>query len=108
MRTSRRALGARGLWLAAGVTLAVAPSCKSNHSALAYRAHAGMGGMGGMGDGRAGAITKPGVAGDPGVHPGKHVDEPGRSVLTVVHGIVDAGQTLWCFARVRAGGARPP
>jgi hypothetical protein len=61
-----------------------------------------LGGAGGL-SGKGGAITKPIEAGNTGVDPGKHVDTPGRSVFTVVHGVVDAGPTAWCFAREHAG-----
>jgi hypothetical protein len=91
-------------------TLAVGQGCSSDRRGLALKPNAaGAGGWGGGGGGagglagKGGAITKPDVAGSSGVDPDKHVEPPGRSVYTVVHGVVDAGLTAWCFARVRDG-----
>jgi hypothetical protein len=88
--------------------LCVAPSCTSDHGKLELRPHAaGMGGLGGVSaagqGGSGGALTRPPAAGSGGVEPTMHIDTPGRSVFTVVHGIVDADLTAWCFARVRDG-----
>ncbi len=35
--------------------------------------------------------------------PSMHIEPPGRSVFTVVHGIVDADATVFCFGRVQNG-----
>jgi hypothetical protein len=88
--------------------LAVGQGCSSDRRGLGLKPNAaGAGGRGGGGAGglagKGGAITKPDVAGSSGVDPDKHVEPPGRSVYTVVHGVVDAGLTAWCFARVRDG-----
>lgn len=99
----------RTLAFAAAFGVLLGPSCSNNHAVLELRDHpAGMGGMGGLAGtggmaGLGGALTRPPVAGAPGVNPNKMVEAPGRSVFTVVHGIVDAGMTAWCFARVREG-----
>lgn len=104
--------GSRRAQLAVLVVVAFGsvPGCGSDHRALALRPHpggaAGMGGASGTGGagGRGGAVTKPSTGGSSAVaNPNKHVDQPGRSVFTVVHGIADAGPTAWCFARVRDG-----
>jgi hypothetical protein len=104
-RTRRRPL-ASGLVLA--FALASAPSCGSERPSLGLRSHAGgAGGQAGApaqgGGGRGGALTRPPTAGTAGVAVNKHVEPPGRSVFTVVHGIVDADATAWCFGRVRDG-----
>ncbi|HSU41589.1 MAG TPA: hypothetical protein VLJ38_18555 [Polyangiaceae bacterium] len=88
--------------------LAAAPSCGSERPSLGLRPHpAGAGGQGGSGaqggGGVGAAVSRPPVAGMGGVSPVKHVETPGRSVFTVVHGIVDADLTAWCFGRVRDG-----
>ena len=88
--------------------LAMAPSCGSERPSLGLRPHpAGAGGQPGAagrgGGGAGGAVSRPPVAGTGGVNPTKHVETPGRSVFTVVHGIVDADLTLFCFGRVRDG-----
>jgi hypothetical protein len=89
--------------------LASAPCCSNNHAVLEQRDHpAGMGGMGGLAgaggtSGSGGAFVRPPAAGAPGVNPNKMQEPPGRSVFTLVHGIVDADLTAFCFARVRDG-----
>jgi hypothetical protein len=89
--------------------LALAPSCSNNHAVLVQRDHAaGTGGQGGVagagaGSGSGGALTRPPAAGASGVDPNKMLEVPGRSVFTLVHGIVDAELTAFCFARVRDG-----
>lgn len=99
----------RNLCFTLAGALSLAPSCSNNHSVLEQRDHpAGMGGMGGLAgaggmSGSGGALTRPPAAGAPGVNPNKMVEPPGRSVFTLVHGIVDADLTAWCFARVRDG-----
>jgi hypothetical protein len=101
---SRKRLAAFGALFA----LATVPSCGVDRPSLALRPHAGgAAGQGGAraqgGGGAAGARTRPPVAGAASVNPTKHVEPMGRSVFTVVHGIVDADLTAWCFARVRDG-----
>ncbi len=99
----------RSLFFPAALALGAAPSCSNNHSVLEQHDHpAGMGGLGvtagaGGAGGNAGALTRPPTGGAGGVNPDKLVEPPGRSVFTVVHGIVDADMTAWCFARVRDG-----
>jgi hypothetical protein len=95
--------------LALPFVLGAAPSCGEKRPSLGLRPHAaGAGGQGGRGaqggaGGAAGALVRPAAAGTGGLNPDKHVEPMGRSVFTVVHGIVDAGLTAWCFARVRNG-----
>jgi hypothetical protein len=99
----------RKLGLALLFALAVGQGCGSDRRGLALNPNAagagGRGGAGGAGGlaGKGGAITKPDTAGSSSVDPDKHVETPGRSVYTVVHGVVDAELTAWCFARVRDG-----
>jgi len=113
MRTSRAL--ARSRWLpVAFVAVAFATDCTSDHGALAARPRAagagGKAGAGGTAGGRAGAggtsltgnAAKGGTGGTT-ADPDKHVEPQGRSVFTVVHGIVDADRVAWCFARVRDG-----
>ncbi len=89
--------------------LSLAPSCSNNHAVLEQRdqpaAMGGMGGLAGAGgmSGSGGALVRPPAAGAPAVNPSKMTEPPGRSVFTLVHGIVDADLTAFCFARVRDG-----
>jgi len=94
------------------VVLAAAPvatDCTSDHSALAARPHPAAGAAGQAGGGTAGAGGRPpgtganGGTGGTALPPDKHMETPGRSVFTVVHGVVDAARVVWCFARVRDG-----
>ncbi len=103
-----RAARRRAAQFGALCALALAPGCGSERPSLGLRPHAaGAGGQGGSGaqggGGAGGAVSRPPVAGAGGVNPTKHVEAPGRSVFTVVHGIVDADLTVWCFGRVRDG-----
>lgn len=91
---------------------ALSTDCTSDHSALAARPRTagaggkagggGAGGKAGGGGSLAGNGAKGGAGGTP-INPDKHVEPMGRSVFTVVHGIVDADRVAWCFARVRDG-----
>jgi hypothetical protein len=106
-RGARRARS-RALLVAALCALPFVPSCGSERPSLGLRPHAaGAGGQGGFGaqggGGAGGAVSRSPVAGMGGVNPTKHLETPGRSVFTVVHGIVDADLTVWCFGRVRDG-----
>ncbi|HTQ07018.1 MAG TPA: hypothetical protein VMI54_24340 [Polyangiaceae bacterium] len=89
--------------------LLVGAGCSNDHAVLELRDHpGGMGGMAGLAGaggagGNGGVLTRPPVAGSGGINPDKMVEPPGRSVFTVVHGVVDADMTAWCFARVRNG-----
>src|SRR4051812_16646400 len=79
----------------AGVLFAT--DCTSDHGALAARPHAaGAAGKAGAGA-MAGAAGRPhgggsaqGGTGGSVTPPDKHMETPGRSVFTVMHGIVDA------------------
>ncbi len=99
--------------------LLAAPACGRNHDDLALRERAtggaaGSGGLGGTGGssgrGRGGAGAGGTSSGGSG---GKFVEPRGRSVTTFFHGIVDAGRTVFCFARhadgepVLVGNPRP-
>jgi hypothetical protein len=85
----------------------LATDCSSDHGALAARPHAagaaGRAAAGAGGMGRGGALARGGSGGAVVMPPDKHVEPPGRSVFTVVHGVVDADRLAWCFARVRDG-----
>jgi len=94
------------------VVLVAAPvvtDCTSDHGALAARPHAA-GAAGKAGGGAAGSGGRPpvgtgakGGTGGTAMPPDKHMETPGRSVFTVVHGVVDAERVVWCFARVHDG-----
>jgi hypothetical protein len=95
--------------LGALVSLALV-DCKSDHDALVRRPN----GVGASGAGSAGTAGASGTAGSSsggsgglggssaatGGSGGMKVVEPqGRSVMTLVHGVVDAERVAWCFAR---------
>jgi len=93
-----------------------APACGSDHGALAKGSNGGQAGRGGQGGSPASGgftqITNSGGATGSG---GRLPDEPpGENVLTLVHGIVDAGPVLLCFAKgsgsqaVVLGAPEPP
>jgi hypothetical protein len=82
---------------------ALLAGCETDHDALARRPpqnQAGEGGaagsLGGSGGTSAGTGGSSGTAGTGGT---KVVEPPGRSVVTFVHGIVDAERVLLCFAQ---------
>jgi hypothetical protein len=88
--------------------LVAAPSCSADRPSLALRSHAGAGGQAGLGGqggagGHGGVLSRPQVAGAGGLMPSMHIEPPGRSVFTLVHGIVDADATVFCFGRVSNG-----
>lgn len=98
-------MGARGWLLLVIGCFLWAPSCTTNHDMLAKRPKGGAGGMAGMGTSLGGAgfggglVVEAGRAG--GGAAGRAPDEPpGRNVLTIVHGVVDAPSVRLCF---RAG-----
>jgi hypothetical protein len=97
------------------IGLACMASCAKDHG-LARRPSSETGGTGGTAGagGKAGAGGNPaggksnsngGKGGGDGVG-GKVTEAPGKSVLTLTHGIVDAPRVAWCFARVRDGVTR--
>jgi hypothetical protein len=93
--------------------LACAASCTSDHGSLARRPAGETGGAGGAGAGGSSggnpaggkSNSNAGKSGNQGAG-GKLTEPPGKSVLTVTHGIVDAPRVAWCFARVRDGETR--
>ena len=113
MRTRLRSPAQAGWIPVALVAAAFSTDCSSDHSSLAARPRAaGAGskaGAGGASAGRGGAggtQTGNGAKGGTGgtaINPDKHVEPMGRSVVTLVHGVVDAERIAWCFARVRDG-----
>jgi hypothetical protein len=118
MRAPPRAFRSRPLRLSAVATLAwlglvSGASCTSDRGSLARRPNDPAGGAGGTG-GAAGSGGSPaagksnssgGKSGGDGAG-GKVTEPPGKSLLTVTHGIVDAPTVAWCFARVRDGQSR--
>lgn len=102
-RSSRRSLLEP---LCAGALLAFA--CTSDHGRLAERPRppAQSGGMSGAsGSGGLAPLAGSSAAasgGSSGTVP-RPSEPPGRSVFTLVHGIVDAGRVLVCFARAGSG-----
>jgi hypothetical protein len=109
MSTERRAVTRAGFLPAVLVASAFATDCTSDHASLAAHPHAaGAGGKAGGASAGAGAGGKSpsgngakGGSGGAPIDPDKHVEPKGRSVFTVLHGIVDADRVAWCFARVR-------
>src|SRR6187402_2251444 len=83
-------------------------ACVTNHDALERRPEAGAGGLAAAG--RAGAPTQLGGNGGDGVAGNGHPDDepPGTNLLTVVNGVVDAPELLWCWATVDAEGEVTP
>ena len=84
-------------------------ACSTDHAALEKRPSSG-GGAGGSGGvlGTAGHTPASGTGGVGGT--GGHPDEeaPGTSVLTIVHGVVDAPSVLVCWAKVADDGTVTP
>ena len=113
MRAERPGFSRARLVVLALLATPLAANCSSDHSALAIRAHAagaaGRAGSGG-GTGQAGAGGHTSIGGGAragmggmSITPIKPDEPMGRSVFTVVHGVVDADRVVLCFARVRDG-----
>lgn len=83
-------------------------ACVTNHEALERRPDAGAGGMAGLG--RAGAPAQLGGNGGDGTAGNGHPDDepPGTNLLTVVNGVVDAPELLFCWGAVDANGEVAP
>lgn len=84
-----------------GLSLA-APACESDHGALAKGSSGGAAGRPNMQGGAqsSGGINQVPAHGGVSGSGGRLPDEPpGESVLTLVHGVVDAGPILFCFAK---------
>ncbi|HEY4102433.1 MAG TPA: hypothetical protein VGM44_01030, partial [Polyangiaceae bacterium] len=96
-------------WIAA-LGLCFASACQTDHDALEKMSNPGpiAGGSGGS----AGTSTQPATSGSAGTSGGTggHPDDeaPGASVLTIVHGVVDAPSIAVCLATVAADGAVTP
>lgn len=88
--------------------LALAPACSTDHGSLVRRPPpnvAGDGGMAGV-SGAGGSAATGGTSGSAGTGGTKLVEPPGRAVVTFVHGVVDAPEVLFCFARDGDDGPR--
>lgn len=87
-------------------------ACSTNHSALEKKPNTGNGGggAGGTVSGGSGFHSQLGGTGGALVSNGGHADDepPGRSVLTIVNGVVDAPRVAWCFAQVGVGASVVP
>jgi hypothetical protein len=89
--------------------LAFGVACETNHDALEKQPRQGnsAGGAGGVAGGGA-YVTISGGGGS--VASGGHADDeaPGKTLLTIVHGVVDAPRIVLCLAKVGADGAAVP
>src|SRR5687768_12853665 len=79
--------------------LALAPACSTDHGSLARRPPSNVAGDGGM-------AGTGGTAGSAGTGGTKLGEPPGRAVVTFLHGVVDAPEVLFCFARDANDGPR--
>jgi hypothetical protein len=97
-----------GSWLFALMFAGAFVACMTDHSALEKMPNPGnSGGAGGVG----GSAGSPVISGGAGVAGGGgHPDDeaPGTSVLTIVHGVVDAPNIELCFAKVGSDGTVTP
>ncbi|MFZ5892579.1 MAG: hypothetical protein ACOY0T_16090 [Myxococcota bacterium] len=101
--------GVRG-WLFGVIGLVfAAPACDGDHSALAKGSSGGQGGRATAQGGNtlaSGGFNQPHGNGGTTASGGRAPDEsPGENVLSVVHGVVDAGPSLFCFAKGDAADA---
>lgn len=100
----------RGLWLGFLLCGVGFVACVSNHDALEKKP-AGRGGNGSGGNaGNGGAPSPRAGSGGSAANGGGHSDDepPGKSVLTIVNGIIDAPSVALCLAKVDPEGQVTP
>src|SRR5690242_21046881 len=88
-----------GGWL----MLVAASGCTTNHDALARQPTAGASSGGSAGSAGSG-FGNTGDVGSQGGRVNPDSELPGDDVLTIVHGVVDAGPVVLCFARLDEAG----
>jgi hypothetical protein len=100
---------ARSFALIVSVSLVALGACMTDHDALQKQPNQGAGGAGASGvsgSGNVGPTSGSGGGGATGGHPDD--EAPGTSVLTIVHGVVDAPSVIVCWAKVGASGVAVP
>jgi hypothetical protein len=102
-------MGARLLALLVSGALVGGVACQTDHDALAKQtSHSGAGAGGVSGSAGRGPISGGGGSSNAGT--GGHADDeaPGKTLITIVHGVVDAPSIVVCLAKVGADGVAVP